>query len=52
MDNNTGGIKEMESNRRIAEKNLKMIIAQEYVQEHLSKPEQYRQEEVTEKCSQ
>ena len=41
MDNNTGGIKEMESNRRIAEKNLKMIIAQEY-----------RQEEVTEKCSQ
>ena len=33
----------MESNRRIAEKNLKMIIAQEYVQEHMSKPELYRQ---------
>lgn len=33
----------MESNRRIAEKNLKMIIAQEYVQDHMSKPELYRQ---------
>lgn len=33
----------MENNRRIAEKNLKMIIAQEYVQEHMSKPELYRQ---------
>lgn len=33
----------MESNRRIAEKNLKMIIAQEYVQDHMSKPDLYRQ---------
>lgn len=33
----------MESNRKIAEKNLKMIIAQEYVQDHMSKPELYRQ---------
>lgn len=33
----------MENNRKIAEKNLKMIIAQEYVQEHMSKPELYRQ---------
>lgn len=33
----------MESNRRIAESNLKMIIAQEYVQDHMSKPELYRQ---------
>lgn len=33
----------MESNRRIAEKNLKMIIAQEYVQDLMSKPELYRQ---------
>ena len=33
----------MESNRRIAESNLKMILAQEYVQEHMSKPELYRQ---------
>ena len=33
----------MKSNRRIAEKNLKMIIAQEYVQDHMSKPELYRQ---------
>lgn len=33
----------MENNRRIAESNLKMIIAQEYVQEHMSKPELYRQ---------
>ena len=33
----------MESNRRIAEINLKMIIAQEYVQDHMSKPELYRQ---------
>lgn len=30
-------------NRRIAEIDLKMIIAQEYVQEHMSKPELYRQ---------
>lgn len=30
-------------NRRIAEINLRMITAQEYVQEHLSKPELYRQ---------
>lgn len=33
----------MENNRRIAESNLKTIIAQEYVQEHMSKPELYRQ---------
>lgn len=33
----------MENNRRIAEINLKMIIAQEYVQDHMSKPELYRQ---------
>lgn len=33
----------MENNRRIAESNLKMIIAQEYVQDHMSKPELYRQ---------
>lgn len=33
----------MESNRRIAERNLKMILAQEYVQDHMSKPELYRQ---------
>ena len=33
----------MESNRRIAESNLKTIIAQEYVKEHMSKPELYRQ---------
>lgn len=33
----------MESNRRIAESKLKTIIAQEYVQEHMSKPELYRQ---------
>lgn len=33
----------MENNRRIAELKLKTIIAQEYVQNHLSKPEQYRQ---------
>lgn len=33
----------MENNRRIAESNLKMILAQEYVQEHMSKPELYRQ---------
>ena len=33
----------MESNRRIAESNLKMILAQEYVQDHMSKPELYRQ---------
>lgn len=33
----------MENNRKIAEKNLKMIIAQEYVQDHMSKPELYRQ---------
>lgn len=33
----------MESNRRIAELKLKTIIAQEYVQEHMSKPELYRQ---------
>lgn len=32
----------MENNRRIAEINLKMIIAQEYVQDHMSKPELYR----------
>ena len=31
------------NNRRIAELKLKTIIAQEYVQNHLSKPEQYRQ---------
>ena len=30
-------------NRRIAEINLRMITAQEYVQEHMSKPELYRQ---------
>ena len=30
-------------NRRIAEINLNMITAQEYVQEHMSKPELYRQ---------
>lgn len=30
-------------NRTIAEINLKTLTAQEYVQEHLSKPEQYRQ---------
>lgn len=33
----------MESNRWLAENKLKTIIAQEYVQEHLSKPELYRQ---------
>ncbi len=33
----------MENNRRIAESNLKMILAQEYVQDHMSKPELYRQ---------
>lgn len=33
----------MENNRRIAEINLKMILAQEYVQDHMSKPELYRQ---------
>lgn len=33
----------MESNRRIAERSLKMILAQEYVQDHMSKPELYRQ---------
>lgn len=33
----------MENNRRIAELKLKTIIAQEYVQEHMSKPELYRQ---------
>ena len=33
----------MESNRRIAELKLKTIIAQEYVQKHMSKPELYRQ---------
>lgn len=34
----------MENNNRwIAELKLKTIIAQEYVQEHMSKPEQYRQ---------
>lgn len=33
----------MENNRRIAEINPKMIIAQEYVQDHMSKPELYRQ---------
>ena len=33
----------MENNRRIAENKLKTIIAQEYVQEHISKPELYRQ---------
>lgn len=31
------------NNKRIAEINLNMAIAQEYVQNHLSKPEQYRQ---------
>ena len=33
----------MENNRRIAELKLKTIIAQEYVQERLHKPELYRQ---------
>ena len=33
----------MESNRWLAENKLKTIIAQEYVQEHMSKPELYRQ---------
>lgn len=33
----------MMNNRRIAESNLKMILAQEYVQEHMNKPELYRQ---------
>lgn len=33
----------MESNRRIAERSLNMILAQEYVQDHMSKPELYRQ---------
>lgn len=33
----------MENNRKIAEIKLKTIIAQEYVQEHMSKPELYRQ---------
>lgn len=33
----------MEGNRRIAESKLKTIIAQEYVQDHMSKPELYRQ---------
>lgn len=33
----------MENNRRIAELKLNTIIAQEYVQEHMSKPELYRQ---------
>lgn len=33
----------MESNRWLAESKLKTIIAQEYVQEHMSKPELYRQ---------
>ena len=33
----------MENNRRIAESKLKTIIAQEYVQDHMSKPELYRQ---------
>ena len=33
----------MMNNRRIAESNLKMILAQEYVQDHMSKPELYRQ---------
>ena len=31
------------NNRRIAELKLKTILAQEYVQEHMSKPELYRQ---------
>lgn len=31
------------NNRRIAELKLKTIIAQEYVQDHMSKPELYRQ---------
>lgn len=34
----------MENNRRIAELKLKTIIAQEYVQERLHKPELYRQQ--------
>ena len=33
----------MENNRRTAELKLNTIIAQEYVQEHMSKPELYRQ---------
>ena len=33
----------MESNRWLAENKLKTIIAQEYVQDHMSKPELYRQ---------